>query len=432
MYCRIQPRALIRETALRRNPSCITVLFPFSCFLSLITCTLLCTLYPDPMFQTLREFKIGRPQIFAGLLLMAFLAQCIWVSAGRRLSDLEYEYIAVGFGVQPEQQAGAGSPLTGLVAATPVRLVATLKNLGPASVKAALAIPRPWVIRLPFVIFGLWLGGALWWVARRLFGDSGGYVALALYCFSPAIVKISSNIGPEIILAWSSFGLIYTAIGVAHTVYAPPRKWIPRIVILGVAIGVCLSTALWAFTIVLLALAFMLYLSPQRRKALLAVILGAAAIGLVLFAVIGRISGHAGLTSRAVIMPRLSREIVRNLGFAFADSDHYLFLDYMLPGLMAAAVTIYGSWNRARYFGNTAPLITSFTTVLLFALVPALHLWVAPLGLSFLFLFIGGVAADLIETPSRRTLSFVLFAILAVKAVLGMSLLPAWIHQNAM
>lgn len=382
------------------------------------------------MSQPFREFRIGRPQILAGLLLTVFLIQSLWVAASRRLSDLEYEYIASGFSALPQQQGGPASPFTGLVAAMPVRLVSTLKNVAPASVKAALAIPHPWVLRLPFVIFGLWLGGALWWVARRLFGDSGGYLALALYCFSPAMIKISSNIGPEIILAWSSFGLIYTAIGVAHTIYAPPRKWIPRIVILGIAIGACLATVLWAFTIVLLSLVFMLYLSPQRRKVTLTVLLGAMAIGLALLLLIGWMTGHAALTSASII-PQPSFEIVRNLGFTFADSDHYFFLDYVLPGLFAAALVVYGNWERARYFGNTAPLITSFTIVLLFALVPALHLWVAPLGLSFVFLFIGGVAADLVETPFRRTLSFVLFAILAIKAVLGMSLLSVWIHQNA-
>jgi hypothetical protein len=384
------------------------------------------------MLQALREFRIGWPQVFAGLLLLAFLLQCIWVSAGRRFSDLEYEYIASGFRMPPGQEFHATSPFTGLMAALPVRLVSALKDIVPASMKAALAIPRPWVTRLPFMIFGVWLGGALWWVARRLFGDRGGYVALALYCFSPAMVKISSNIGPEIILAWSSFGLIYTAIGVAHTVYAPPRKWVPRIVILGIAIGICLSTALWAFTIVLLAFAFMLYLSPRRRKAALAVFLGATAIGLAILALISWMVSNPSLASAILVTPRPTLEVIRNLGFAFADSDHYLYADYLLPALLVMALTVYGSWNRTRYFGNTAPLITSFTMVLLFATVPAIHIWEATLGLSFLFLFIGGVAADLLETPYQRVLSFVLFAILAIKCVLGMSLLRGWIHQNPM
>lgn len=384
------------------------------------------------MLKILRDFKIGRPQVFGGALLALFLAQCIWVASGRRLSDLEYDYIAAGFGTPAGQQLRAASPFTGLVATASLRLLSALKPLMPVSLRAWLAIPHPWLIRLPFVAFGIWLGGALWWVARRLFGNRGGYVALALYCFSPAMVKISSNIGPEIILAWSIFGLIYTAIGVAHTVYVAPRKWIPRIVILGVAIGVSTATALWSFTIVLLAFAFMLYLTPGRRKSALMVMLSASGIGLAIFALVSLSTGNPGLISSALVEPRPSLELVRNLGFAFADSDSYLGLDYVLPALLATALVVYGAWRRARYFGNTAPLITSFLTVLLFAAVPAMHIWEAALGLSFVFLFIGGVAADLFETPLGTTLSFVLLAILAAKSVLDVSLLRGWIHQNPM
>lgn len=361
--------------------------------------------------------------MFAGLLLLAFLGQCIWVAAGRKFTRLESEYIASGLPKQQGQQVDAASPLTGLAGALPVRLVSIIKREAPPSMKDALAMPRLGV-RLPFVIFGLWLGGALWWVARRLFGDRGGYVALALYCFSPAIVMISSNIGPEIILAWSSFGLIYTAIGVAHTLYAPPRKWAPRILILGAAIGICLSTALWSFTIVLLAFAFMFYLSPERRWQSAVVLLGASLVGLATLALASWAVGEPAFPSRTFITPWPSLDLVRNLGFVFADG-------YELAALLVLALTVYGSWGRVRYFGNTAPLIVSFAIVSLFALVPAIHLWEAALGLSFTFLFIGGIAADVLDTSWRRAVAVILAAILAVKCVLALRLLSVWIHQNS-
>ena len=387
------------------------------------------------MFQAVREFRIGRPQLFAGLLLLAFLVQCFWTAAGRRLSDLEYEYMASGYAVAPSHSQ-IHSPFTSIMAALPVRAVGSLKDIAPASIKSALGIPRRWVVRLPFVIFGVWLGGALWWVARRLFGNSGGYVALALYCFSPAMVMISSNIGPEIILAWSSFGLIYTAIGVAHTIYAPPRKWLPRIIILGTAIGICLSTAIWSVTVVLLAFAFMLYLAPGRRRAALAVLLAASTIGIAILWLTTWLAGASPLT-RALITPQFTQELLANLGFIFADA--YGLAAYpvvttamkiLLIVFMAAALTTYGSWARARYFGNTAPLATAFAVVLLFALVPPIHFWFATLGLSFIFLFIGGIAADLLETPWRRAIALSLTAILALRSVLALSLLYGWIHQN--
>src|SRR5215472_354927 len=136
------------------------------------------------MFQILREFRVGRPQLFAGLMLLAFLAQCLWVAQARKITELEYVYVASGMPRSTVQPVRA-SPATSLVAALPGKATVWLRKVGPASLSAQLAVPRPWFMRLPFIIFGLWLGAALWWVARRLFDDEGGYVALALYCTSP-------------------------------------------------------------------------------------------------------------------------------------------------------------------------------------------------------------------------------------------------------
>jgi hypothetical protein len=375
------------------------------------------------MLQAAKEFRIGRPQIFAGLMLLAFLAQCLWVSTTRKFSDLEYQYIASGLSREPGQGYRISSPFTGWVAALPVRITRVVKAVTPAWLSSALAIPRPWLIRLPFVVFGVWLGGALWWVARRMFDDAGGYVALGLYCSSPAMVMISSNIGPEIILAWSSFGLIYTAIGVAHTLYAPPRKWAARVVILGFSVGFALSTAVWSFTLVLLAFAFMVYLAPGRRRSVLMVLLGASAIALAIFGSFAWWTRGAGSGRYGWLSPQPTLDLVRNLGFVFADG-------YVLPVFFIAALTIYGCWPRSRYFGNTAPLIAAFAAILLFALVPAIHIWDAALGLSFVFVFVGGIAADLLETVFRRAAASILAAGFLLRAVLGLIALSRWIHSN--
>ena len=382
------------------------------------------------MLQAAKEFKIGRPQVFAGLMLLAFLAQCLWSADNRRLSELEYQYIA--WGLPHEQQAagvdpGLVSPMTAWTAALPVRLSRLVRNVTPASLGAALAIPRAWFLRLPFVVFGVWLGGALWWVARRLFDDAGGYIALALYCSSPAMVMMSSNVGPEIILVWSSFGLIYTAIGVAHTLYAPPRKWAPRVVILGLSIGFALATAWWSVVLVVLAFAFMIYLAPGRRRAILVVMLCASVIALAVVGFFLWTAGGAGLGSPGLLSPRPTMAGLRNLGFALNPETD----GYVLIALFIAALTAYGSWRRARYFGNTAPLFTAFATVLLFALAPGLRLWVAALGLGFLFLFIGGVAADLLEASRGRLVAAVLTAAILLRVVLGLrSVWIYWIGQN--
>jgi hypothetical protein len=377
------------------------------------------------MFQPFKEFKVGRPQVFAGVMLLAFLAQCLWVSASRKLSPLEEEYVASGFPPRPGQEFRITSPFTGWTGALPFKIA---RKAAGTIVPEQWVVPKSWLARLPFMIFGVWLGAALWWVARRLFDDAGGYVALGLYCSSPAMVMIASNIGPEILLAWSIFGLMYTAIGVAHTLYAPRRKWVPRIVILGLAIGFSLATAVWSFTVVLLALAFMLYLAPGRRRAAVSVILGACFIGLGIYALFLRLTGAHWVATHSLIAPHLSLELVRNLKFAFADG--YTSLNsYIFVALFIAALTAYGSWRRAQYFGNTAPLAIGFAVVLLFALVPAIHIWIATLGLVFVFIFIGGIAADLLETDFRPTITAILAAGFLLRAVLGIWALGAGVHN---
>ena len=375
------------------------------------------------MLQAAKEFRIGRPQIFAGLMLLAFIAQALWVAAGRNLSLLEYEYIASGISRDAGAEYRLNSPFTGLVASVPVYLVRAVRAVAPESWRVSLAIPRPWLLRLPFVAFGVWLGGALWWVARRLFDDAGGYVALALYCSSPAMVKIAANIAPEILLAWSIFGMVYTAIGVSHTLYSPPRKWAPRIVILGLSIGFALATSLWSVTLVLLAFGFMLYLAPGRRGAVLVVLLGACAVAVLVFGGITWWMGGWMSGPRTWVHPHATWELARSMAFAFVDG-------YLFPGMFALALLIYGTWARARYFGNTAPLLTAFATVLLFALVLAGRLWVATLGLSFAFVFVGGVAADVLETDLRKATMATLTAGFLLRVVLTGMALSLWIKNG--
>ncbi|HEY1528255.1 MAG TPA: glycosyltransferase family 39 protein [Candidatus Angelobacter sp.] len=378
------------------------------------------------MFQVVREFRVGRPQVFAGLMLLVFMAQCLWTANSRKLSDLEYRYIAAGL-TGPDGKAVNASPFTGWVAALPVRLTTMARKIATPRLSAVLAVPRPWLLRLPFVIFGVWLGAALWWVARRLFDDEGGYVALALYCTSPAMIKISSNIGPEIILAWSSLGLIYTAIGVAHTLYAPPKKWVPRIVILGLSIGFAVATFWWSIALVLLAFGFMMYLAPGCRRRALAVLASASVIGCAVWAVIDWLTGSAGIGMKAMLVQKPGFGALGNIAFALSGWTD----GYVLVLLFIAALTGYGNWRRARYFGNTAPLLTAVVAVLLFSLVPAIRIWDATLGLSFAFIFIGGLAADFLETRFRRPIAVILVACLLLRSVLTVMALRNWV-QNLM
>ena len=101
-------------------------------------------------------------------------------------------------------------------------------------------------MRLPFVLFAVWLGGRLWWVARRLFGNEGGAFALGLYVLCPEVVRYATHPNNEILALWGLYGLVYTAIGVAHALQGPRVKWKPRIFLLATALGLTAAAHLLA------------------------------------------------------------------------------------------------------------------------------------------------------------------------------------------
>ena len=216
--------------------------------------------------MTLPRIQIGRPQRLAALLLLAFFAQCLWVVGHQELSTTDYRFARCGREMweRPSPLAGyfttcgnlngdgtfayrvAGFPLTAqrlaLLAIDHFRAPANRLYAG-GSLNGSTWEARHqlasviYLIHLPFVLFALWLGGGLWWVARRLFGNEGGFFALGLYCFCPAIVRLAVTPNNDLLAMWGLYGLIYTAIGVAHAMQGPRRKWRPRIVLLIVALG---------------------------------------------------------------------------------------------------------------------------------------------------------------------------------------------------
>jgi len=235
------------------------------------------------------------------------------------------------------------------------------------------------------------LGAALWWVARRIFGNEGGYVALGLYCFSPAILLASATVGSGILAAWGVFGLVYTSIGVAHTLYAPPKKWRPRMVLLGLAIGLTAAASVAAAVAGLaLATAFMLYLAPGRRAMSVVILAISSSIGIgVLLLCFGfnfRDLSAAGLLPNA--------EYLR-----FSSSRFTAFID--VPGSLleilafVSCLCVFIFWKRARYFGNSSALIPA----LLLPWWPGRFLPGASIiwTLSFALVFVGGIYADLLE-----------------------------------
>src|SRR5215208_6310544 len=166
--------------------------------------------------------RFSTPQFVAAFLLLIFLAQCGWFIAHAPLNQVEGSYITSGLLMLNGSDSGGDqyrSPIVALISAFPVKIMMKLR--GAADVDQFSLDRDRWLVRAPFVLMGLLLGASLWYVARRLYGNAGGYIALTLYVFTPGIVARSSLVGPQIPAAWGAFGIIFTAIAVAHALYAP-------------------------------------------------------------------------------------------------------------------------------------------------------------------------------------------------------------------
>jgi hypothetical protein len=374
--------------------------------------------------------RFGRPQFLAGMLLLCFFAQALWLvhaemHRGREPDGAEAVRIGEGW----KQWHGRGiagaplldatgvvedplrvdesgfdtehSPLLYIVSAAP--LLAWPQNFGSDS-----AAYWRWLPRIPFLACGVFLGASLWYVARRLCGNAGGFVALTFYCFSPSLLQASAvwHTEPEIVAAWGAFGTIFTAIAVAHTLYAPREvvlwNW-RRILLLGISLAIAVGSQFSLIVLVPMALGFLLSVAPVRRQAGLVIWIAACVVGFVLlfaayffhpqaFAESMRRATFWGATWHGFTILGVYKQVAARIGRACPA---------LALGLPAALVT-YAAWPRTRYFGNTAPLLVA----VLFLLLGMSHPHVAGAGfllaaVPFLFIFVSGVLADLLETRYR-------------------------------
>ena len=352
--------------------------------------------------MTLPRIHIGRPQRLAALLLLAFLAQCLWVVGHQQLSTAAFTLHG-----------------DGIFAYRIVELPLALLRLAHGG-DSRLSL---FVLHLPFVFFALLLGGGLWWVTRRLYGNEGGFLALGLYCFCPAVVRMAVAPSNDLLAMWGLYGLIYTAIGVAHAMQGPRRRWRPRIVLLTIAIGFTaaahLLAAIFGF---IAALAFMLYLAERRRGYVFQVLLisavGALAILFVCFgfrpAAFSTV--FTGGAARFWFSLAGVRSFVVDRGFAGSLANFPILTAFAVAALLYCAV------RRSRYFGNTAPLLVllAIEPLITTQTVSAPWLWALP---SF-FTFIGGVFADALETRTRKLFLLLAGAILTAQAMECLLTLP--------
>jgi len=281
-----------------------------------------------------------------------------------------------------------------------------------------------WLTRIPFIVFGALLGASLWYVSRRLYGNAGGYIALTLYCFSPSILRSGTMwlAQPEIGAAWGTFGGIFTAIAVAHTLYAPREvilwNW-RRILLLGLSLVLAIGSQFSLILLLPITLALMLYVAPTRRAAATAIWIAACTVALVLLCAsygfhIGvmwsslRHASFFGMTWTAFTSPQILRRM----------TDHLAHTDPALLISLPPAIVVYISWARTRYFGNTAPFLMAVIFLLLGLASPhypgsGFFLMAIP----FLFVFVAGIAADLLETKYGNIVTACVWALLAANAL---------------
>jgi hypothetical protein len=395
-------------------------------------------------FARLRRFRFNLPQRIAAVLLLLFLGQGLWLTSRQTLSDRDYQYARCGRETweKPSPLAGyftscgnihdgilayrmAGLPLTlNLLAERGLdhfrkpedRVVQSSDELSTWELRHQLTHILL-LMRLPFLLAGMALGAGLWWVTRRLYGNLGGYTALSLYCFSPAILKACVTPNPEVLAALGIYGAVYTCIGVAHAMQGPRRRWYPRIVLLTLALGVAAASHIVALPIAsLLGLAFMLWVAEGRRSQVLPVVLTASVAALILV--------FACYDSSADAFSYVFRSAAAFLGVSL-DPARRFFSNIGNAGISVAAgaaLILYIGVRRSRYFGNTAPLLS--TLLLMFLVMTGVPgspwLWATP----FLLTFAGGVFADAYEGPRGRLALAAGGAMVALQIIVCLLTLP--------
>jgi len=396
------------------------------------------------------------PQFAAAALLMIYLLQCVWLvrvqtlhasgpdsdHALRIYQGLE-QWNSGAIAGTPESlrsEAATGLPSAGRAGHLRVRdgydqdrsPLYYLVAAAPLLVRPGSWMPeslQPLLAASPSLFFGVMLGGSLWYVARRLYGNAGGYIALALYCFSPAMivnVADAQSLG-EMGAVWGAFGTVFTAIAVAHTLYAPREvvlwNW-RRILLLGLSLALAAGNQFSLAALAVVILPLMSWVAPVRPRAVLAIWTTAVAVAMVLL--FAAYFFEPALFRQGMLHARWIdfEPAAFGISVSYRNAVQTIFVKGSPPLMLALPVALiaYLGWKRTRYFGNTAPLLIAALMLTLALGAPSFpglgfHLTT----LMFLFVFVAGVFADLLETPQRPLVTAALCGLLSGSAIWNLS-----------
>jgi hypothetical protein len=398
------------------------------------------------------------PQFAAATLLLVYLLQCVWLvrvqtlhasvpdsaQALRTYQGLE-QWKGGAIAGTPESlrsEAATGVPSSGRSGHLRVSdgydqersPLYYLVAAAPLLVRPGSWLPelfRPLLAATPYLFFGVMLGASLWYVARRLYGNAGGYIALTLYCFSPAmIVNVAGtqSVG-EVGAVWGAFGTVFTAIAVAHTLYAPREvvlwNW-RRILLLGLSLALAAGNQFSLAVLALVILPLMFWVAPVRPRAVLVIWTTAIAVAVVLL--FAAYFFKPALFWQGMLHARRMTFEPAAFGMSVSYRNAMQTIFRNSPPLMLAlpvALITYFGWKRTRYFGNTAPLLIAALLLILALGAPnfpgqGFHLTT----LVFLFVFVAGVFADLLETRQSLLVTAGLCGLLSASAI--WNLLQLW------
>jgi hypothetical protein len=172
----------------------------------------------------------------------------------------------------------------------------------------------------------------------------------------------------------------------------------------------------------------LLYVAPVRKRAGAAIWLAACAVAFLLllatyfFHLHGFVASlrHAhfwGFVGQAFSTIGIYKQVARQIASA-------------CPALVIAlpvAVATYSLWPRTRYFGNTGPLLVAVLFIVLAIANPHSFPGFVLASIPFLFIFVAGVLADLLETSYRPVILGSVLALLityAARTLLALAQVP--------